>query len=375
MTDENIEVSGISKTKKEFLKKIFKNYIAGDTNGSQNNFKGCLDLLNSLNIFSKLDYEISSGKCKIQVEEKKRKINAGVKMGSLSDLNGYIKLFIPNIFGNAENLDLDLSTNKNLKVRLTKPLVCRGAMSFLEFFTVNAVKKIPDKSFDFIGYTLGIIKNESVRRLNRKTLPSEDLSKYYLSTKDEYNNKDLKHVISTESGVYTRESKTFPFFKVNLFSQIVRRSLGKYYNKFTLRMGSAYGKIHPSDKFFLGKFMRGYKEMSISPVDRNEKIGGKSYIEICHQLGCLYKDMDFHVFSNLGFCSRQSNLVETVKSATLSVLLLPKLTCLGLSVGAGISIPLDLNFLDVQKIEGSFAIPLAKNDNVEMFQLSVGADF
>ncbi|ELQ75256.1 putative Bacterial surface antigen (D15) protein [Trachipleistophora hominis] len=164
------------------------------------------------------------------------------------------------------------------------------------------------------------------------------------------------------------------FYKLTVLYKSMVMLPFNFFHKLRMHAGVIHGHVHSSEKFFLGDHVRGYVPMSISPLDMNEYLGGKSCIELSNALGYRFRSMKLFVFNDFGFNSRQNNLFETVKSSMLGLLLVHKPSCLGWSTGIGLTVGLH-KYKDITtNITMSYAIPLTEPQSKQSFKFEIDFD-
>ncbi|KAM0686793.1 hypothetical protein COBT_001977 [Conglomerata obtusa] len=168
-----------------------------------------------------------------------------------------------------------------------------------------------------------------------------------------------------KSGFYNKSQISYPFSKLTLHYQMKKyrhiRFLDTifYFDNQTIS-NTLFGKIHKSENLCIGSSINGFKGNSISHAG-----GNKSTLISKFNIGAIYKRIDFFVFYNAGFGSIQNNITETFREFILCNVLQPRIKNLGISVGAGIKLPV----VNGKYIRFLYNIPISAYDTFEKYQI------
>lgn len=138
--------------------------------------------------------------------------------------------------------------------------------------------------------------------------------------------------------------------------------------KSSFKSGFIIGNSHVIDKFLLGKNIRGYKDQSIGPLEKNIINFGNSFLEIKNDFISKFKKFEVFLHTDVGFCSSSTNLLETFKSTVISLFLKDPTNSFGASYGLGFNyiLPRIKNFYP--KIGFSYSFPITNKNNQERLQ-------
>ncbi|TBU20346.1 hypothetical protein CWI38_0086p0030 [Hamiltosporidium tvaerminnensis] len=394
--DDMCIIKGVQRTNSNFLSRVVGNEVQKEI---------IIRKLRSLGIFSNV--EMQDGRIKVQ--ELKRRINFGGKIVN-ENVNGTLKIELPNLLGKGENINFEIDSDKMFTLKGKKPIIFmskvgkrdnfkKGANTlkieakkneeennennkiwFTELSIYRKKNWIPGINFIFDGVSIGIQteKTELIltgEKLNNKFGTLKDLSKGVIKFLKKYNLGKYNLKTNSEIGCFYFEEQIQNFFKNEIFATS-KWKFRKYFLKFYSGIGNILGDIHESDKFWLGKNIKGYKDMAISPLENNMKIGGLSYVETGFKMGREIYGVDVFGFFNAGFCSKQRNIMETIKNMTRTYIYLPESTSMGLSWGVGMSTQLNsYKSIEMPRIEATLAFPLVKNSDIERLQIGVDLEF
>ncbi|KAK6090518.1 hypothetical protein P3W45_000615 [Vairimorpha bombi] len=325
-----IQILGLKKTKKDFISKISQ--ISSDVSILKSN-------LSQLNIFS----DIADIRNKVTVIELKNKISINSKG---KDKNS-ITINFPNLFGKAENINLNINSIKEYEVSFTKPFIFSKFLVFANVNNSRHVKKLFDEEH--------IIDTKEIGVSSKYFELGYGLDKYiFMKYNMPYLNINLK--------------KGIDFTKITSMVNIDFDVLRLFRYNFKIGSGMALGNIPPVDRFYLGENIKGYKNNSISPVINKNKVGGRSYLEITNKMIFGIRNINFYLFGSMGLNNKEENLGKIFNE-------LPniKTSALGLSIGTGISIP--MHGKEGPNIDMSLAFPLVRSSNTEMYQFSFDIGF
>lgn len=354
----NFDVIGLKRTKPDFITSILEKSM------SMHTFE---EALQQLKIFKSIDLRgHKDTKLKLSVQEEKYRISAGTNVDLSRRFTPYLQLKLPNLLGRGESLNFLISAVKSLHVNLSIPLLNKnGFFNFIElnvssYKRRNALAELQTKEYtlSYSSYHKYSLVYEVIENLTNML---------YVRARNKQN----------ESMSYDFKAGCFEnrlFYKLTVLYKNVTALPLNFFHKLRMRAGVIHGHVHSSEKFFLGENIRGYSPMSISPLDMNEKVGGKSCIELSNALGYTFRRMKFFVFNDLGFSSRQNNLFETLKSSVLSLFLVHKPSCLGWSTGIGCTIDLHRYKNVATNVTVSYAVPLAETQTEQNFKFEIDFD-
>ncbi|KAG0439964.1 hypothetical protein DMUE_2088 [Dictyocoela muelleri] len=191
--------------------------------------------------------------------------------------------------------------------------------------------------------------------------------------KNSFKDKFMNFVIN-KTFKYPFIAKSFLKIRKNIYPEnnnLNSKNLPEIIFMSKMRSGVVFGRPHPLDKFLLGRNIRGYPENSIGPVDKNNISLGNSFIEIKNQLSANFKNFEIFTHSDIGFCSKTQNLIETLKMTMLSMILKQPYKTFGASFGLGVNylFPKIKNF--APKIGLTYSIPLTQVDGNERLKFNL----
>lgn len=359
MKSYDLEIIGLRKTKEKFIRNIFK---------KRENEKDFLNSLKQLQIFKKIDLKlIKNDKYKLFVEENKYKISAGTKLASTGNFIPYLQFNIPNLFGFGESFNLFISSIKSLELNFRIPqLNKKSNFNFLEF-CVSTSNSYIDASNEIKTQKYAINYKSNYKYSFIYDYFYNNSGLFYLLMKNPQNTK-IHHC--TQFGLFEKKI----FSKIDIFLKETILLPFKFFYKIQAHIGIIHGHPHFSLKYLLGDAIRGYKSMSISPLDRNERIGGLSCIEFSNSLGFSKNIFKFFIFTDIGFSSRQNNLIETINSAIKSLFLDQKPKTIGFSTGLGFCINIKKQKKCNIDFTMSYAFPSFHIDNTNNFDFGIDLD-
>lgn len=138
-----------------------------------------------------------------------------------------------------------------------------------------------------------------------------------------------------------------------------------------IRNGVVFGKPHPLDTFILGRNISGYPENSIGPVENNNVTYGNSFIEIKNKISINFKNFEVFAHSDVGFCGKTKNILETAQLTLLSMMLEHPCRTFGASFGVGASYLFPKIKNVAPKIGISYSIPVTNVENNEKFKFNL----
>ncbi|AFN83752.1 hypothetical protein EROM_091360 [Encephalitozoon romaleae SJ-2008] len=347
------KITGIKRTDKGFLDDVQKIPGSGDVDE-------VISRLRKLKIFSAIA-KTSDG---LSISEEKRSVGfSGDTTGRVP--KGYLKIKLPNLFGKAENLEVSMSTSKDMSFRFTKPILWKS-LSFLSISGSKDVMKSPHEEYPHTRVSL------EVERENQKICAGKERIGYLDQAFIEVKQRLAAINIRSKIGVF--DSRSSKLFSKTQAEMILGKSLTRsLFTDIHFSTGLILGEPHIAERYYLGENIRGYRGMSISPSNCGLKIGGNSFFEASHRMGvCKWQAKGF-LFWSLGYVSENRNIVSSLKPVMRSRSYKDD-ECFGASVGLGASVPV-MKSKDGPVVSVSFAIPLTNNRQVQKLQFGFDMDF
>lgn len=301
----------------------------------------------------------ASEKCTAETE-KRRSVKIGMELDKLNNVTGFCNISFPRLFSADRSVELKYSTNQDSKLLYRS----QHGNSTAELSLFRSFLKTPRKCFETAGLSLKLGRLSSAVELRADLRGPGVLRLHFQKSVG-------KTTVSCQTGLSTTRGSMFA--KAEMAGTKTLSLHRRFYNKVDWGIGVVRGDVHEADRFFLGANIWGYKPQSVYP-SASGLDGGVSYVEATDSLGVRTSNFDFFVFSSMGFCSQQSNIVETITSCFLSLFCNTKPRCLGLSLGAGVSSPIHFKGFGERKVQARFAIPLTSNPETETFRLSLVAE-
>jgi len=304
--------------------------------------------LNFLNVFE----SYVPVKTKIALEESKNSI----KMKITSKGNKDVAVAFPNIFGNGEYLKINASNLSNVNVRLGTPLIFNSKLYKGQIAVESSEKSINDKEIQTKKAEIGLKTGNTTMKIGTeqvvalRTVFGQFLSNF------------LGARFDAKFG-YTKTEKTIPFLKL-IVGKKIKLEGSRFFVESDLKGGKIFGHTNLLEKFFLGDNLRGYKNNSVSPVNKNLKIGGNSFIEIKNKIGVFVKNTEIFSFADFGV-----NSVKGIRECGKILANFEDNNCIGKSVGVGISLK------NMRGPSFIFAVPLTSNPEVEKYSFEVDFKF
>lgn len=305
--------------------------------------------LYALNIFSTVT-PIKDNK--IALEEAPNSL----KMRISSNGKKALSMCIPNIFGGGEFLSIDFNTLSNSRLSL-------GTSSFLGSKIYKNELSVSRKTSEYNKKPVEVNRVElsSTRKTRAVSLGIESIQALVIPYL-KYNFNLLGFGIDVKTGV-TRKNGSTPFFKF-ILSRTLAASLGCFFADSSLSLGRLFGQSNLTEKFFLGSTIRGYRDMSITPVSQNNKVGGNSFLLARSRVGACIKNLELFAFGDVG--------VTSIKGFAECYDLLRKFgdtSCVGKSVGCGISLR------DRKGLSFVYSVPLTSNSEIEKYSFGIDMEF
>ncbi|AFM98988.1 hypothetical protein EHEL_090930 [Encephalitozoon hellem ATCC 50504] len=347
------KITGAKRTDKGFLDKI-----QGISRNSS--IDEVVGRLRRLRIFSAIA-ETDDG---LSVTEEKRSIRfTGDTTGRVP--KGYLKIKLPNLFRRAENLEVSVSTSRDMSLRFTKPIL-RKSLSFLSIFGARDVMKSPHEEYPHTRVSLEVEMEKQKICAGKERIGYLDQA--FLEIKKKLGAIDVRSKI----GIFDSRSSRL-FLKTQAEIVLGKSFARSLFTDMHLSTGLILGEPHIAERYYLGENIRGYKGMSISPSNCGLKIGGNSFLEASHRMGVCRWEAKGFVFWSLGYVSEKRSIVNGLRSITKSRSYKDD-ECLGASVGLGASVPV-MRSKDGPVVTVSFAIPLTNNRQVQRLQFGFDMDF
>lgn len=293
-------------------------------------------------------------------EKRHRNLKLGMEVDRQNNITGFCNISLPRIFAKNRSIELKYSTNQDSKLLFRS----QHGSSTAEFSLFRSFFRTPGRRFEAVGFSSRFERPSSAVELKADM---RELGVLRMNLQRRIGKADIR----CQTGMNTAKGTLFS--KLELSGTGTASLHRNIYNKIDWGIGVIKGDVHVADRFFLGSNVWGYKPQSVYPSVGGLD-GGFSFLEVTDSLGVRTSAFDFFVFSSMGLCSQQSNIIETITSCFLSLLCDTKPKCLGLSVGAGVSSPIVLKGFEERRIQARFSIPLTNNPDTEVFKLSVVAD-
>ncbi|ADM12221.1 uncharacterized protein Eint_090920 [Encephalitozoon intestinalis ATCC 50506] len=347
------KITGTRRTDKSFLDEI--QGIPGKSGVDE-----VIGRLRKLKIFSAVAKTCDG----LSVTEEKRSISfSGDTTGKVP--KGYLKMKLPNLFGRAENLEVSVSTSKDMSFQFSKPVLAKS-LSFLRIFGSRDTMKSPHEEYPHTRASLEVERETQRICVGRERIGYLDQA--FIELRKKLGAIDIKSKI----GIF--DSRPCRLFLKTQAEMILRKAFPR--NLFTdihLSTGTILGEPHIAERYYLGENIRGYRGMSISPSNSGLKIGGNSFFEVSHRMGVSRWDAKGFFFWSLGYVSEDRNITRSFKSIMESHSYKDS-ECLGASVGLGASVPV-MKAKDGPVVGISFAIPLTNNKQIQRLQFGFDMDF
>lgn len=291
-----------------------------------------------------------------------RNVSLGFEIDKKNSVAGFCNLNFPELFSRNKSIELRYSTNQDSKVSFRSV----GAESTTEYSLFKNFLRTPRRVFEARGLLFRIQFPNS--ELDVKV---EDLARVRMC-KVKLGRKYRDATVSLQAGFIPRQGS---FAKLEVSGTQTIDMYRGLYTKLEWGAGLITGNVHATDRFFRGSAVKGYKPASIYPSTEDGVGGGVSFVEAAQSIGVKLPHFDLFVFANMGFCSKQSNFVQTLTNCLQAMACDNKPRCLGLSIGAGISSLISLGNLGKRNIVASFSIPLTNNPDTQRFGIGLNAEF
>ncbi|KAH9410832.1 hypothetical protein HK407_10g15980 [Ordospora pajunii] len=347
------KITGIGKTDEAFIERILR-MSEGDA------IESVVGRLRRLKIFSTVAYANDG----LVVSEEKRSIGfSGDTTGCVP--KGYFKMKLPNLLGHAENLDVSVSTARDMNIKFSKPFIS-GTLGFLNVFGIASTMASPHEDYPHVRASVELEGEKQSVSVGRERIGYLDQT--FLEIRKRISMLDIK----AKAGVF--DSRPCRMFVKGQIGMSVSKHLARNaFMDMNASMGMIFGEPHIAERYYLGEGVGGYKAMSISPSTSGLKIGGGSFIEIAQRVGLCVGGAKAYMFGSLGCVSEGKGVVRDLLM-NRQACLAKNNECLGASVGVGISVPV-MRSKDGPVIKTSFAIPLTDNEQVQRLQFGFDMDF
>ncbi|KHN69059.1 hypothetical protein CWI42_100430 [Ordospora colligata] len=347
------KITGIGKTDETFITKILR-MSEGDA------IESVANRLRKLRIFSTVAHADGG----LVVSEEKRSIGfSGDTTGRVP--KGYFNMRLPNLFGRAENLDVSVSTARDIDIKFSKPFIS-GSLGFLNIFGIASTMASPHEDYPHIRASVELESDNQSVSVGRERIGYLDQT--FLEIRKKMSMLEIK----AKAGVF--DSKPCRMFVKGQIGMCASKLLTRnVFMDMNASMGTIFGEPHIAERYYLGEGVGGYKAMSISPSTSGLKIGGGSFIEIAQRIGLCVGGAKAYMFGSLGCVSEGKGVVRDLL-IDRQAYLTKNNECLGASVGVGISVPV-MRSKDGPVIKTSFAIPLTDNEQVQRLQFGFDMDF
>lgn len=304
--------------------------------------------LNGLEIFD--SFEIN--KNKINLNE----TNNSIKMKINSQGNKNFSLKLPNLFGNGEFINGNGSGVNDFRVSVGKPVFYNNSLT-------NIFLSFQRNEININKTNIKVNKTEFTSKTNKGTLKVG--TEFVKDTQTNYV-RFITEALGFKGDIkfgFNKEEKALPFAKL-----AIEKTIGlKFRNLFfesTIQVGQIFGHTTLLDRFFLGNSLPGYKDLSVGPVSQNNKVGGKSIVEIKNKAGISIRNI-----SIFGFADAGANVSQGLGDCCRVLYSFEDTNCIGKSVGVGVS------FRDKKGPSLLFAVPMTSNTEAEKYSFTVDYQF
>ncbi|KAF7683894.1 hypothetical protein TCON_0919 [Astathelohania contejeani] len=291
-----------------------------------------------------IDEETGSGEYK-----NKTKFNIGCNMTQKGNIFGNVKLLYPFKSGSSIELGFRGTTNE---ANLTASWISFTRQRIYEFLAYKKKRKT-----DLTGFKLRSRNGGNYKSLTKEYI-NKDTVKYEVSI---YKKLYDFFSINLNTGFNQIQNTTNSFFRWKIEYKKTNPVWKNIFAKIQIGIGSIIGKPHTTDLFYLQDY------------ELNEEYKkGKSYFEMEHRLGIKKNGLIFDIFSKFGMCSKQSNVMETCKSALIAIHILPLHPVYDISTGCSLSIPIFYKIGNITPICNlSFGLPLVNREKQQIFKLGI----
>lgn len=284
-----------------------------------------------------------------------KKISFGLGLDKNNIISSFCNLSIPN-FLRSKDLKITMNSLSSGELKLTDP------KNELKVFKNE--NKILNQSINILGISYKRIFNNSsleysVQRENNDSIQREINDEniiYKISYKNSYIN--LVNGIKNNLNAFTKAVISFrkEFIYKNMFVDC------KY------SLGQIMGNAPLTERFFLGEEIKGYKKNSIYPSN----IDGRTFVQLSNKIGIIFRDIKCFTFSDLGFCSKEKNIVNAIN--TLSSCTINRCYPSNMAMSVGLGISSHVKMID-KNISAFVAFPLTENNCEGKIQVGIEADF
>lgn len=341
-----MEITGMRRTSRDFVDRLWR--MSSST-------ADVMDRLRRLRIFSTVT-ETERG---VAVTEERCSIRFSGDTTKETP-RGYFRLRLPNLLGGAENVEVSLSTSRDMDFVATKPVLWRG-MGIFSIRGSKDVKKSPSEEYPHTRMSVGLDTDRTKMSAGREKIG------YVVQTFLEMEKAFSFFSLKVKAGAV--DLKTSKMFLKTQLDGLIHKRFSRVFASLSFSTGMVFGDSHATERYSLGGAVRGYKDMSISPTRSGVKVGGKSFFELTQKIGVCIGDASAFAFGSVGCVSEEIGLVETFRSAVHK-----DSECLGMSVGVGASIPV-MKAKDGPVVGMSLAFPLAENRQIQRLQFGFDMDF
>ncbi|KRH94460.1 putative Bacterial surface antigen (D15) protein [Pseudoloma neurophilia] len=320
---------------------------------------------------NRLQLDIFEGKNKINqffnqstetIKKSKLKVGAGTKFSKEVGLQPYLQLFCPNLFNRNVTLKMSYLPPKSSEFNLVFPFRSKESLE------LNFASKVKNFNKKYVSSRMFSFDYKSVIDCSIIYEIIENATKFFYITL-ENKEESLLH-FKTKTGAV---SGSF-FSRFDLYLKKYFELPMNLFYRMKIHLGTIYGHPHEMDRYFLGNGIRGYLPGSISPLHANERIGGKSCLEISNNIGFSKGIFKFFIFNDIGFSSRQNNLFETIESAIKSVFISFRPASFGISNGIGLSVNLTKTKTYSLDLTASYGAATASPSDKRPFNIGIDLD-
>lgn len=307
-----------------------------------------LSNLNSLHIFD----SITPVKNKIALDE----ASNSIKMKVSSNGSKCLIANFPNILGHGEVFNVNYTTKGDCSVGFAAPYFSATNLFNNKVEFSKTVKNINGKQIKINKAEL----STSVTQTNM-SIGVEKINKLMvLYTQNVFNFIGIS--FKTKGGV-TRMDKNIPFVKISAMKDVFFE-FDPFFVNFKFGLGRLFGQTNLTEKFFLGSEIKGYKEMSIVPVNQNDKVGGKSFVLLNSRIGFYIKNIELFAFGDVG-----ANTVKGLQQCYEIIRHNDNNNCAGRSVGFGAALKNKKGF------SVFYSFPLTNSNEVEKYGFNIDLAF
>lgn len=330
---------GHRKTSDKFLKKI-KNISLKPEQLIEN--------LNSLGIYNTIAPEGT----KILLSELSNSVNLKLNSNGTKCLSG----LFPNLFGKGESISVYYNGNENWKMGIKIPYISSSNLYNTNFEISMRDKKINDKNISISQAEFSVGTKNNIYKIGL-----EKINKLMVLYK-QYDIDIMGYLLKIKAGVSSKQEK-LPFLKICGYKNYLFE-FNPFFVSMKLGIGRLFGKTNITENFIMEPEIKGYKSMSIGPRNRNQILGGKSFISLNNRIGFYIKNVEVYLFGDIGV-----NSIKGLRECYELVKINDGNTCVGKSIGIGASLK------NNQFVSIFYSFPLCKNENFKNYGFNMNVSF